>query len=171
MYFPYEKISPNARIWVYASHQPITQAQKDIVMTEMPVFLHQWTAHKQDLYASFIILWDRFLVIAIDENLQGASGCSIDASVRFVQQLGEKLHLDFLCRDIFFIKNTAENSDTLGQISPLKIKNAVQNNEITPETIIFNQNVTKKQDFDLDNIWQQKAENTFLKKYFGNYGL
>lgn len=160
MFLPFEKISPNARVWVYASDKPLNSIQKQEINTEIPNFLAQWTAHKQDLYASFEVFFDRFLIIAIDEQLQGASGCSIDASVRFVQELGAKLGVDFMCRDIFFI----QNDNTLTQISPLKVKNVIQNQEINPKTLIFNPTISQKQD--IDTIWQQPAEQSFLKRYF-----
>ncbi len=160
MYHIYEKMPHNSRVWVYASNQTLTNIQKETINQQIPAFLAQWTAHKQELYASYHIFYDRFLVLAIDEQLQGASGCSIDASVRFVQELGKNIGVDFMCRDVFF----KENNETLKQISPLKIKNAVQNQEIAFDTLIFNPIINTKND--LETSWQQKAGESYLKKYF-----
>ena len=48
------------------------------------------------LHASAEFLHQHFLVIGLDEGVAGASGCSIDASVRFVAQLEQRLQVSLL---------------------------------------------------------------------------
>ena len=56
-------------------------------------FLNQWATHGTPLKTGFALPYDHFIVIGLDEAVQGASGCSIDASVHLIQALEKSLTL------------------------------------------------------------------------------
>ena len=55
------------------------------------MFIEAWTAHGKDLQAGYKIVYKRFIVIALNQNLNNATGCSIDASVHFIQAIRKRL--------------------------------------------------------------------------------
>lgn len=61
-------------------------------------FLDTWTAHKNNLHASFDIRYDCLLVFAVDEKVNDASGCSIDKLFSFIKELDQYPGLDLLNR-------------------------------------------------------------------------
>lgn len=63
-------------------------------------FAAQWTAHNKQLHATGGILAHRFLVLVADETHTSASGCSIDTSVHFIRDLGQKTGIDLLGRTL-----------------------------------------------------------------------
>ena len=58
--------------------------------------MDNWSSHGQSLEASFITRYNRFIIIAVNQNVQAATGCSIDASVQFIQSLEQKYNVDLL---------------------------------------------------------------------------
>jgi hypothetical protein len=87
-----------SRIWIYISPRILTGGQKAYILEKAKIFIDEWAAHGNKLEAGFEILHDVFLCIAADEAQMQASGCSIDKSVHFIQELGKELNLDFLNR-------------------------------------------------------------------------
>lgn len=53
--------------------------------------LNQWAAHGQALLASSKVIDNRFIIIGVDEGFHVPSGCSIDASVRSLQEIGQQV--------------------------------------------------------------------------------
>ena len=156
----FEQMSPNSRIWVYQSDRSITTAEKGEMMVSLESFLKQWAAHGSDLQASAIILHNYFMVICIDESFQMASGCSIDSMVRFVQELGQQMNINFFERT-----NLAFNTESGVQLIKLNdLKNSIAAGTVTAASAFFENTVQTKGQ--LENEWLTKAGESWLKRYF-----
>lgn len=81
----------HARIWVFGADSPLTAAQRDALDADLAGFVRGWAAHGESLLAAHEIVDDAFVVVAVDESAHGASGCSIDAMVRHLAELEERL--------------------------------------------------------------------------------
>lgn len=111
----------NTRVWVYQSNRLLTKAEQAQMKPEIDAFVAQWAAHGQSLHASAQILWDCFIVLAVDQNHEPASGCSIDSSVRFIKDLGEKYAFKPFDRNtIAYLKEDQIAFTTLQQIDQAK---------------------------------------------------
>ena len=77
----------DARAWCFGSGAPPPVESVARLRAAMADFLEGWTAHRADLRAGFDWMYDRFLVVAVDESAVGASGCSIDAMTDEVRRL------------------------------------------------------------------------------------
>lgn len=93
------QLSDSCKIWVYFAEQSLGEKEA-IVSREVESFLAQWKAHGTPLVAGCEIVDNQMLVIAVDEASQQATGCSIDSQVRFMQQLGEQLDINFFNRQL-----------------------------------------------------------------------
>ena len=85
MLAPIEQMPSDSRVWVYQSPRLITSDEQQRLMSGLFSFIDSWTAHQAGLRAAGAILHDRFVVIAVDENHNHASGCSIDKMVHFMK--------------------------------------------------------------------------------------
>ena len=54
------------------------------------------------------VIFNRFLVVFVDEKIAQASGCSIDKSVHFVKQLEDEFHINFFDRTLIAYKEGNE---------------------------------------------------------------
>lgn len=75
---------------------------------ELNSFMKGWATHGKDLYGSFKILFDNFIVISVDESKVPASGCSIDTLTQFIKNLEKTLGINFFDRMKILIKKDEE---------------------------------------------------------------
>ncbi|MCX2745919.1 hypothetical protein OO013_18710 [Mangrovivirga sp. M17] len=145
MIVPFNELPANSRLWVYQADRDLTNEEQESIRPALFSFIDQWAAHGKALSAAGDFAFNRFLVIAVNEEQHGASGCSIDASVHFIKDLGNKLNINFFDRTkvLYLDNNDSINSKTLGEIK----KDVIEGN-LSPETRIFNTAVTNKKDFD-----------------------
>jgi tRNA U34 5-methylaminomethyl-2-thiouridine-forming methyltransferase MnmC len=160
MYVSFNQMPPIARVWIYQANRDFTASEKALVQTQTETFLNTWTAHQQTLKASYSIFYNRFLVIALDEDYNQASGCSIDASVHFLQKLEQELGLSLLDRsEVAYWVDDALKTEKLPNL-----KQKIKEGSIQANTPIFVNTVNNLAD--LNQNWQKPALNTWLSKYF-----
>ena len=87
-----------SRIWIYAAEQKLTNEQEKHILKSISDHLNNWEAHKVPLTAGVTILEDHFIVVALDESENGASGCSIDTLQKLIQNLEKELSVSLLNR-------------------------------------------------------------------------
>ena len=160
MYILFEKMSPEARVWIYQADRQIIAEEKIQIKNSAEEFLQGWAAHGNPLNGSFTILHNKFLVISVDESYNMASGCSIDASVALVRNLEAQLDLNFFDRSkVAFLSN-----GEVFQSSMTDLKQLISEGKISSETITFNNLVANVDQ--LRNQWKTPAGETWLKRYF-----
>ena len=93
-----------SRIWIYASEKALTTEQKSHILNYISEHLKGWNAHKVPLTAGVTILENHFIVIALDESKNGASGCSIDTLQSTIQKIEKELFIDLMNRLNVFCK-------------------------------------------------------------------
>ncbi len=156
----FKQLPSSARIWIYQANQALNSEQIAAMQTDWETFLQTWQAHKQDLKAAVKCFYNRFWVVGVDENLNAASGCSIDKQVNFVKFLEQKYQISLLDRSqIAFL-----HQEQIFTIPFQELERAIQAGIITPETYVFNNSLTQKQE--LEKNWIQTVENSWLKRYF-----
>jgi hypothetical protein len=104
----FQDFSLSSRVWVYASNRALNSTESTFVQDEINEFVKQWATHGKELVAKGAVLFDRFIILAVDEQKVGASGCSIDSSVHFVKALGKELNVNFFDRLNLYIINDQE---------------------------------------------------------------
>ncbi|MBC8085263.1 MAG: hypothetical protein H7Z21_18860 [Hymenobacter sp.] len=160
MYVPFSELPAAARIWVYQADRPLTAAEVAAVQPALRRFADEWTSHGRSLQASADILHHQFLIVGLDEAAADASGCSIDASVRFVREVEVALSVSLLekARLAFLVD---------GQVILLdrrELKAAVAAGRLLAGTPYFDATVARKEA--LQTSFPVAAEQTWLARYF-----
>ncbi len=97
-----------SRVWLYLSDRKLEQKEVAFVTEQLNAFTSQWAAHNKQLMAAGVLLFDQYIVLTVNEEVESASGCSIDSSVRFIKSLGQQLHVDFFNRlKVLVVENGA----------------------------------------------------------------
>ncbi len=159
MYVAFKELPDNSRIWVYQADKNLTIEEEVTISLKLKSNVNDWAAHGAPLMASFQILMGKFIIMAVNEQLNAASGCSIDASTHWLKEMGKEMNIDFFDRKISYLSDNIVYSIELPMVKP-----SVMANKILPETVIFNNLVNTIGSFKQN--WQQKAEDSWLKKYF-----
>ena len=101
----FKTLPHNSRLWVYQSNRDLIENEIKIINDQLSTFIDSWQAHGKDLKASFEIKYNRFVVIAVDEISQNATGCSIDDSVRILRKIENQIGVDFFDRMSILFKD------------------------------------------------------------------
>jgi hypothetical protein len=88
---PFESLPASARVWVFATEQPVQGARAERFLGAVDHYLGQWTAHGHPLTCGRAWRDDQFLAVAVDQTDAYASGCSIDGLFRVLQTLQSEL--------------------------------------------------------------------------------
>lgn len=160
MFVEFQKMPGSSRIWIYQSNREFSGEEVNVITLNTKNFIDNWTRHGDDLKGAFTIVYNRFVVIAVDENFANVSGCSIDASVRFIKQLQSELNVDLLNKlNIAFKTNDDVNSVSLNDF-----RSFIANDKITQDTIVFNNLVETKADF--ESKWEVPAKESWHQRLF-----
>lgn len=160
MYIPFDELPPHARLWVYQASRPLTEAEQAEIKPLLERFATEWSSHGKGLQASAKLLYGQFLVLANNETETSASGCSIDASVRFVKELEQRFNISFFDRtQLAFLKE-----GEVEQVSLSDMKSKVAAGEINKETLYFDTLVNNYGE--LQKAWPRPAGASWLAKYF-----
>ena len=160
MYIPFSDIDFQARVWVYQANRELAPEETGIITETLKASLDTWEAHGKPLTASGKIFEHRFIVIAVDERDELPSGCSIDKSVHWLQEIGQRMNIDFFDRSLAYL----DDNGHVQTVPVPKIKQAVINEMIMPSTTIFDNQVATKAQW--MNRWKIPASNSWLNRYF-----
>lgn len=121
------------RVLIYPASRPFTAKESKVIAEKLYDFLGTWVAHDKPLSSSFKIEKNQFIIIAIDEEKETASGCSIDALNGLMRELDTKFSLGLFDRmKASFIEN--------GEIKTMKLQDfrtALKNGELSKDIEVF----------------------------------
>ncbi len=131
-----------SRVWVYVCARPLGEAEVEVLQEALNDFVQRWTAHQQALKAVGEVFDRQFVLLMVDETQAGASGCSVDRSVHFLEAMGHQLGVDLFDRM------------RLGWVEEGRLHMAprdvfaqhVQSGRIVPNTLVVNTLVQTKRD-------------------------
>ena len=134
MLVSFDKLPLNSRVWVYSSNRKFIQKEIISIRKDLEDFLSIWTSHNQNLETAFELRYDRFIIIAVNQELNSASGCSIDESVRFIKKLENKYEVDLLDKmNIIFKQDKHLYHKKLNEFISM-----YKNNSVSLNTVVFN---------------------------------
>lgn len=137
-------LSDQSRVWIYLSKRSFTDTEVAVLNQLLQQFCIQWTAHGANLEAYGEVRHHHFIVLMVDETAAGASGCSIDKSIRFVQEIEKEFGVELFNRMLFAWKEGEEIQVlTLDELQKL-----FDEGLITEGSTVFNTTVTTKKDLD-----------------------
>ncbi|MCC5944883.1 MAG: hypothetical protein JJT94_08100 [Bernardetiaceae bacterium] len=161
MYVTFDSMPKHARLWIYQADRSFTNSEQDIIRKQVAAFCESWAAHSQPLTASYALLHERFLILAVDEQANKASGCSIDSSVALIKQLEQALQVNLFDRTLVAYLDKEAKLQTLKLAA---LPQAIDKGVITTETLVFDNLIQLK--MQLENEWKVPASQTWLKRYF-----
>lgn len=159
MLVPFKELPEEARIWIYQANRPFTEEETEILKQELDNFLRQWTAHGSELKAGYDLPYRRFIVIGLDQEQASASGCSIDASVHFIQQLEKRFEVELLDK-----MNVTFRQGEFIAYKPLKdFRKMASQRSVSKNTVVFNNLVTNKHEY--ETHWEVPASESWHARF------
>ena len=98
----------DVRTWVFVANRKLTDVESAQVENALQDFVVTWSSHGTPLKASAFCFEQAAIVVAADEFVAKASGCSIDKITHLVRVLGQQLNVDFFDRFNVLIRKSDE---------------------------------------------------------------
>lgn len=137
-----------SRIWIYAANRVLSHEEVGEITLMLNDFIQEWSSHGKNMDAAGAVLHDRFVIIAADESRALASGCGIDKSVRFMQDLGTRFSVDFFKRTLtHYIEDDQIHQKDLHEFWAMRKAGLIHD-----QTVIFDNTI--KNIYQLKSSWQ-----------------
>ncbi|WP_396183128.1 ABC transporter ATPase [Flavobacterium sp.] len=160
MYILFENLPEESRIWIYQSNRKFSDDEIIEIEKDLQSFIDEWMSHGTPLEASFITKYNRFLILAVNQDVQQATGCSIDKSVEFIQKLEQKYKVDLLDK----MNVTYKQGEFLTHKSLLDFKRMAKEKAVSENTIVFNNLVNTIEEW--KENWEVPASDSWHSRFF-----
>lgn len=135
---PFDQLPDSARLWAFAASRRLTEQEAAPFLAATDEFLVAWTAHKVPLAAASAWRYGQFLFVAVDESAAGASGCSIDALVRFMRDTERGLGVRLTDNGSVWFR--APNGD-VACTSREGFRKLAEEGAVGPDTVVFDNTI------------------------------
>lgn len=159
MFVEYEKISEDAKTWIYPSSRKFYDSEIVEIGQKVKQFIKSWKSEDENFKVSIQFLHKRFLILFADEALSPISNMDIDEMVSFILQLQLDYKVTLLDK-----MNVCFKQGEFVQYKELKsIKSLLKNKAITEKTIVFDNLITNK--FDFENHWEIPLKDSWYNRF------
>lgn len=148
-------LADHSRVWVFQSSKPLQGELRAQISATLIAFLKDWAAHGRSLFAAFEIKHDRFIVIAVDEAMAQATGCSVDKLMHTIQSLEDKHNLDLLNR----MKVAYRSDEEIVECDVNTFTRMLKTGEADASTCVFNNVVQTLGEF--NTRWETTVKNSW----------
>ena len=132
----------DSKVWIYQSKSEISTEDTEAIMSSLYDFTMKWASHGHELESYANVFHYRFVVLVADGS-HLPSGCSIDASVHMVEDLGKKHGLELFDRMQF----AYFQGDHIATMHSSELPEAYKSGKVSDDTLFFNNLVNNKRSF------------------------
>ncbi|MBV7440302.1 hypothetical protein KRX57_02630 [Weeksellaceae bacterium TAE3-ERU29] len=151
----------DSRLWVFMGDRSFDENELGFIKEVFSEFMSQWNTHGAKLKADFEIINNQFIVVIADQSSIVASGCSIDSLTRYIKLIEQKINVSLTNRMLIGY----EDSGKIEVSNLLEFKGKIKSNEITPDTIIYDNSVSSL--FDFREKWCLPLKDSWAKRFLG----
>jgi len=155
----FEILPETARIWIYQCNRSFSDSELEEISKKLSLFLESWTAHGADLQSGFEIKYKRFIIIALNQQMNAATGCSIDSSVKFIQELEAVYKVDLMDK----MNVSYKQGDYVAYKTLTDFKKMAKDKAVSKNTIVFNNLVNSKAEY--LEFWEVPASESWHKRF------
>ncbi|WJJ95320.1 ABC transporter ATPase [Algibacter luteus] len=159
MLVEFNTLPEESRVWIYQANRSFSESELEEIKAKLDIFIENWTAHGSDLQAGYLIKYKRFIVIGLNQNLNNATGCSIDASVHFIQQLEKEYNVDLMDK----MNVSYKQGEFIAHKSLTDFRKMAKDKAVSKNTIVFNNLVNTVAEF--NENWEVPASESWHARF------
>ena len=153
-------LSEEAKVWVYPSSRKFYTHEIDEIELKIKTFVTNWNNENINFKCSYQFLYNRFIIIAAEDENFSVTNLDMNAQVEFIINLQNNYKVSLLDK-----MNVCYKQGEYVQYKELKdFKKLVKNKAVTAKTIIFDNLITNKYDF--QNFWEIPIEESWYNRFF-----
>lgn len=153
-------ISEDSRIWIYQADRVFTDEEVNYIQRKLNDFTSQWLAHGNKLAAFGEVKFNQFIILSVDENEAGATGCSIDKSVKLMQEIEQELGVSLFDR----FRIAFKEGDDIISCNRRQFEELVKTGRVHADTLVFNNLIGTRKE--LRTNWQIPMKNSWHAQVF-----
>ena len=159
MFVDHSLIPEDAKVWIYPSSRKFYPNEIEEIEQKVKTFVENWKSDDENFKASYQFLYNRFIIIFADDVAAPLQNSDIDASVSFILELQQLYKVELLDK-----MNVCFKQGEFVQYKELKdFKKLVKNKAVTAKTIVFDNLITTKQDY--DTFWEVAIEDSWYRRF------
>ena len=135
----FASLPDSSRAWVYGADKPLDSGATELLLEETDRFLTGWKAHGIPLHSARDWSDDRFLTVAVDQEREGASGCSIDVLFRTLKGLENQLGAKLVTSGLVYFRG---KDGDIRAVSRDEFSDLAAKGEVDGKTEVFDLTVT-----------------------------
>lgn len=159
MLVDFNTLPEESRVWIYQANRSFSEVELEEIQSKLNIFIENWTAHGSDLQAGYSIKYKRFIILGLNQNLNKATGCSIDASVHFIQQLEKEYNVDLMDK----MNVSYKQGEYVAYKTLSDFRKMAKDKAISKKTIVFNNLVTNVAEF--NENWEVPASESWHARF------
>ncbi|TXE20391.1 ABC transporter ATPase [Psychroserpens burtonensis] len=159
MLVDFNTLPEESRVWIYQSNRSFSEEEITEIKEKLNIFIENWTAHGSNLQSGYTIEYKRFIVIALNQSISNATGCSIDASVHFIQQLEKDYSVNLMDK----MNVSYKQGEYVAHKTLLDFKKMAKEKAVSKNTIVFNNMVHNIAEF--KENWEVPASESWHSRF------
>lgn len=141
--------SDQTRVWIYQSNRLLQATEIEKINLILGEFSKEWATHGNQMASACFVIEPCFIVMAVDQSIVSASGCSIDSSVKILKMIEEKFDISLFDR----LNLSYLDSEGNIQLIPMaEFQNGLKSGLFNEDTVVFNNLIDNLPD--LRNNWK-----------------
>ena len=153
-------LSEESKVWVYPSSRKFYPHEIDEIELKIKNFVSSWKKEAINFKCSYQFLYNRFIIIAAEDETFSVTNLDMDSQVKFIIDLQNIYKVSLLDK-----MNVCFKQGEYVQYKELKdFKKLVKNKAVTAKTIIFDNLITNKHDF--ENFWEVPIAESWYNRFF-----
>ncbi|MBA3670540.1 MAG: hypothetical protein H0W68_00775 [Gemmatimonadaceae bacterium] len=136
---PFDALPDDARVWTFGTDRALDTDGETALLRATDEYLESWTAHGAPLTVGRTWHANRFLVVGVDQDSAGATGCSIDGLFRVLQELQGSLGVNLVQGGRVFFRAT---EGAIGAVARSDVATLVRDGLLTEDTVVFDTSLT-----------------------------
>lgn len=154
-------ISEHSRVWIYQSNRPLSSQEVELIQQRLDGFTAQWLAHGHELLALAEVRYNQFIILSVDEQQAGATGCSIDKSVKLMLELEKQFNINLFDR----FQLAYRDGERINTCNRSEFEELLRTGSLNSETIVFNNLISTRKA--LETNWQIPMKDSWHAQVFG----
>ena len=159
MFKDFTSLSEQAKVWIYPSSRKFYPQEVEEIEAKIQNFVTNWNPKDECFLCSYQFLYNRFIIISVEEMDSSITNQEMDFLVRFIMDLQNIYKVQLLDR-----MNVCFKQGKYIQYKELKeFKKLVKNKAVGKKTVLFDNLITTK--FDFENYWEVPIEDSWYKRF------
>ena len=159
---PFNSMPDDARVWVFGASQPVHGGAAERVLSSVDRFIRGWLAHGQPVVGACDWRYDRFLMIAADEEATGVSGCSIDSLFRTLSGVEREQGITLLDASFIWYR---DSSGSVQCVTRPEFRGLIGEGVVNDDTIVFDNTVGSVGGV-RESAWERPVQTSWHGKAF-----